>query len=331
MNLKNLPKIELHCHLDGSLRPETIVDIAKKDKISIPSYNVNDIRNKITIPLDCKSLDEYLKAFEIPNLVMQSKENLKRITFEVFEDSARENVKYMEIRFAPQLHTLKGLTLEEIIQSVIEGIRLAESMYDIKGNVILCCMRNMDEDKAFQVIEDGKKFIGRGVAGIDLCSSEDDGFCERFLEPIKLAREYGYGITIHAGETGISKNVIDAVRLLGAERIGHGVAIKNSKEAYKLVKAQKIALEMCPTSNVQTKAVNSFYEHPIYKFLKDGIRVTLNTDNRTVSNTTMTNECQVMVNEFDMSYEDYRQIYFNSVDACFTDSKTKEKLKEYIK
>ncbi|MDR3597397.1 adenosine deaminase [Clostridium sp.] len=331
MNLITLPKIELHCHLDGSLRPETIIDIAKNEGIEIPSIGISDIQREITAPLECKSLDEYLKTFAIPNLVMQSKESLRRITFELFEDAARENVKYMEVRFAPLLHTLRGLAVEEIIQSVIEGIKDAEGKYDIEGNVILSCMRTMNVDKAFEVVEKGKKFLGKGVVGIDLCASEEEGFCETFIEPIKLAKEYGYRVTIHAGETGIGKNVLEAVQLLGAERIGHGVFIKDCDEAYKIVKEREITLEMCPTSNVQTKAVNCFTEHPIYDFHKDGIKVTLNTDNRTVSNTDMTKECSIIIDEFNINYEEYKQIYFNSVEACFADFDTKEKLKKYMK
>ena len=327
MNLINLPKIELHCHLDGSLRPKTIIDIAEKEGIELPSIDINEIEKAITAPLECKSLDEYLKAFEIPNLVMQSKDSLRRITFELFEDAAEENVKYMEVRFAPLLHTLKGLAVEEIIQSVIDGIIAAEEKYDIKGNIILSCMRIMSADKAFDVVEAGRKFLGKGVVGIDLCAAEVEGFCKTFVEPIKLAKEYGYRITIHAGETGIGKNVLEAVQLLGAERIGHGVFIKDCEEAYKVVKEMGITLEMCPTSNVQTKAVNNFKEHPIYDFYKDGIKVTLNTDNRTVSNTNMTNEISIATDEFNISYEDYKQIYYNSVDASFADLNIKEKLK----
>jgi len=327
MNLINLPKIELHCHLDGSLRPKTIIDIAEKEGIELPSIDINEIEKAITAPLECKSLDEYLKAFEIPNLVMQSKDSLRRITFELFEDAAAENVKYMEVRFAPLLHTLKGLAVEEIIQSVIDGIIAAEEKYDIKGNIILSCMRIMSADKAFDVVEAGRKFLGKGVVGIDLCAAEVEGFCKTFVEPIKLAKEYGYRITIHAGETGIGKNVLEAVQLLGAERIGHGVFIKDCEEAYKVVKEMGITLEMCPTSNVQTKAVNNFKEHPIYDFYKDGIKVTLNTDNRTVSNTNMTNEISIATDEFNISYEDYKQIYYNSVDASFADLNIKEKLK----
>lgn len=330
MNFLDLPKIDLHCHLDGSLRPETIIDIAKEEGINIPTFDVNEIKKQVIVPLECSSLKEYLKAFIIPNLVMQSKESLRRTTFELFEDAAKENVKYMEVRFAPILHTAKGLEIEEIIQSVLEGIRNAEEAYEIKGNLILSCMRNMPADSAIEVIEKGKKFLGKGVVAVDLCADENEGFCEKFLEPITLARKYGYKVTIHAGETGIGKNVLDAVELLGAERIGHGVFIKNCKEAYKIVKDKNIVLEMCPTSNVQTKAVKTFSEHPIYDFYKDGIKVTVNTDNRSVSDTNMEKELEIISREFNIKYEDYKRIYLNSIEASFADLEIKETLKKFL-
>jgi adenosine deaminase len=330
MKFENLPKIELHCHLDGSVRPETIIDIAKEEGISIPYYDIQNIRKEVTAPAECKSLDEYLKRFEIPILVMQSKDSLRRVTFELLEDSAKENVKYIEIRFAPLLHVKKGLTLEGVIESVIAGIKDAEEKYDIKGNVILSCMRFMTADKALEVVEAGRKYLTKGVVAIDLCGSEGEGFCEKFIEPIALARKYGYRVTIHAGETGIGKNVLEAVELLGAERIGHGVFIKDCIEAYDIVKDKGITLEMCPTSNIQTKAIDTFKNHPIYDFYNDGIRVTVNTDNRTVSDTSMTKECNILLREFHIDFEEYKQIYLNSVDAAFGDLKTKEWLRRYI-
>ena len=324
MNFLSLPKIELHCHLDGSLRTETIIDIAQREGIPLPSFDKDELQKELIAPLECESLDEYLKRFSLPNLVMQSKENLRRITFELFEDAAREDVKYLEVRFAPLLHTLKGLDIEEIIGSVIEGMKEAESCYEIRGNIILCCMRTMSVESAFEVVEKGKKFLGKGVVAIDLCASEEEGFCDRFVDPIRLAKEYGYRVTIHAGETGIGKNVLEAVELLGAERIGHGVFIKDCAEAYEIVKERQVVLEMCPTSNVQTKAVHDYSDHPIYKFHKDGIKVTINTDNRTVSHTTMEKEIEIINKEFSLSKEDYQQIYLNSVEASFADRETKE-------
>lgn len=327
MSLLNLPKIELHCHLDGSVRPETMIDIAKKENIKLESYDIEDIKKEVTVPLECESLDEYLKAFMIPNMVMQSKESLRRITFELYEDAAKENVKYMEVRFAPVLHTVKGLSLEEVIESVVNGMKDAESRYDIKGNIILGCMRFMPEEKAFEVIEAGKRFLGKGVVAVDLCAGEEAGFCHKFVKSMALARKYEYRVTIHAGETGVGQNVIDAIELLGAERIGHGVAIRDCKEAYELVKNKNITLEMCPTSNVQTKAVESFDTHPIYEFLKDGVNVTINTDNRVVSNTDMTNETEIVFNQFNITYDDYIRIYNMSVDSSFADEKVKKKLR----
>ncbi|MBU3154133.1 adenosine deaminase [Clostridium estertheticum] len=330
MKYKDLPKIDLHCHLDGSVRPETIIDIARSEDIKIPYYDVYNITKELTAPEECKSLDEYLKRFVIPNLVMQSKESLRRITFELLEDCVKENVKYIEVRFAPLLHVNKGLTISDVIESVIAGIKDAEERYDIKGNVILCCMRFMSADKAVEVVKAGAKYISKGVVAIDLCGAEDDGFCKKFIEPMALARKYGYRVTIHAGETGIGKNVLEAVELLGAERIGHGVFIKDCIEAYNIVKDKKITLEICLTSNIQTKAVDEACNHPIYNFYNDGIKVTVNTDNRTVSNTNMTKECEVLFNEFNITFNDYKQIYLNSVNAAFVDLETKEVLRSYI-
>ncbi|WP_434796410.1 adenosine deaminase [Terrisporobacter vanillatitrophus] len=328
--LKKLPKIELHCHLDGSVRPQTIIDIAKEENIEIPSYELSEIENMVKVPFNCDSLVEYLKRFNLPNRVMQSKESLKRITFELLEDASNENLKYMEIRFAPLIHTLNGLSVSEVIESIIDGIKEAEEKYPIKANLILGCMRTMTLDDAIYVVEEGKKFLNKGVVAVDLCGAENEGFAIEFKEAIDLARSFGYRVTIHAGEAASGVNVLEAVEILKAERIGHGIGIRDLKEAYDMVKNKKIVLEMCPTSNVQTKAVNSFEDHPFYKFYKDGLKVTLNTDNRTVSNINLTKEFNNVDNVFEMSEEDYKNLYLISVDSTFADDNTKQWLREFI-
>lgn len=328
--LKKLPKIELHCHLDGSVRPQTIIDIAKEENIEIPSNELSEIENMVKVPLNCDSLVEYLKRFDLPNKVMQSKESLKRITFELLEDASSENLKYMEIRFAPLLHTLNGLSVSEVIESIIDGIKEAEKKYPIKANLILGCMRTMTLDDAIYVVEEGKKFLNKGVVAIDLCGAENEGFAIEFKEAIDLARSFGYRVTIHAGEAASGVNVLEAVEILKAERIGHGIGIRDIKEAYEIVKNKNIVLEMCPTSNVQTKAVNSFEDHPFYKFYKDGLKVTLNTDNRTVSNINLTKEFNNVDSVFEMSEEDYKNLYLISVDSTFADDNTKKWLRKFI-
>ncbi len=257
MNFEKLPKIELHCHLDGSVRPSTIIELANMKNIDIPSKNIDEIKNMMVAPKDCKSLDEYLKRFELPGLIMQDEDSLERIAFELMEDASKENIVYIEIRFAPLLHINKGLNTKQVIESVLKGIKRAESIYDIKGNLILSCMRTMSVESSYDVIEAGKEYLNNGVVAVDLCSSENEQFCEQFEEPISLARSYGYRITIHAGETGIGENVYDAITLLKAERIGHGVFIKDCEKAYNLVKENNVTLEMCPTSNLQTKAIKN--------------------------------------------------------------------------
>lgn len=321
--MRKLPKIELHCHLDGSVRVETIIDIAKQERLELPSYNINDIKKLVQVPLECKSLIEYLNKFDLPNKVMQTKDNIKRIAFELIEDSAKENIKYIEVRFAPMLHLDKGLSIKEVIQSVLDGMNEACEKYEIKANLILGCMRSMSGKDAEIVAKEGKEFIGKGVVAIDLCGPEQEGFAIKYKKAIDLARSYGYRITIHAGEAASGKNVIDAINLLGAERIGHGINIKDMKKAYDLVKSKDVTLEMCPTSNLQTKAIDSINDYPFLKFYNDELSVTLNTDNRTVSNVDLTNELNLIKENFSMSEEDYKKIYLKSVDATFADEFTK--------
>lgn len=330
MDFKLLPKIELHCHLDGSVEPQTVLDIAKEEKIELPTYDINQLETLLKAPKECTSLVEYLNRFNIPLLIMQSKAALKRVTFELMKKAADENVKYIEIRFAPVLHVNKGLTLEEVIDSVLQGIKEGENSFDIKANLILSCLRHRGPESAMVVAEAGRKFLNKGVVAIDLCGAENEGFSKDFVQVIEAARNYGYRVTIHAGETGFGSNVVDAIKLLHAERIGHGVSIKDLQEAYDLVKEKEILLEMCPTSNVDTKIVKDYEGHPIYKFFKDGIKVSFNTDNRTVSNTNVTKECEAIDEVVHMSFEDYKKIYLDSVKASFASAEVKEALIKLI-
>lgn len=330
MNIKSLPKIELHCHLDGSLRVETAIELAKKQGIELPGDNVDEIKKLLTVPENCESLDEYLKTFDLPIEILQCKENLRRCAYELLEDAAKENVKYIEVRFAPVFHQKQGLTLEEIIESVIEGIKDAEKVYDIRGNVIISCIRGMDLEHVYKSIDAGTKYIGKGVVAIDLAATEKEGFASQYIDAMKMAREKAFRVTIHAGETGFGKNVRDSIELLGAERIGHGIYIYNDDEAYKLVKDKGVMLEICPKSNVDTKAVKSYEEHPILKYYRDGIKINISTDNRTVSNIDLSNEITQTTNTFLVTEEEYRNIYIDSVNSAFCSEELKKELLKYI-
>lgn len=323
----NLPKIELHCHLDGSVRVGTIIDIARKENIEIPSFEIEDLTDIITVKETCECLNDYLKKFEITNSIMQSRYSLERITYELLEDVSKENIKYIEIRFAPQLHRQKGLTYEEILETVINGIKRGEKDFDIKANLIVSFMRILSVESGMELLEVSKNYLNNGIVGFDLAGPENEGFCEEYKDLIKKAKEYKFGITLHAGEQGSYQNVIDAVNI-GATRIGHGIKIINSKEAYDLVKDKNILLEMCPTSNVQTKNAKDFKSYPFYEFFKDGVIASLNTDNRTMSGIDLTNEYQVLFDDLD--YTEYKEMYLKTVNAIFADEETKRWLRSFI-
>ncbi|PSU49365.1 adenosine deaminase [Photobacterium frigidiphilum] len=330
MDYFQLPKIDLHCHLDGSVRPETLIDLAHQQNLSLPSENIHDIKALMVVPETCQNLTEYIKRFELPISVMQTEESIERISFELFEDAARENVKYLEVRFGPQLHVQKGLTFDQIIGSAVRGMKKAEAQYEIQGNYILSILKTLPKDRINDVIDAGVKYLNHGVVAFDLAASELDGFCHEYVPYAQYAIEKGYKITIHAGEQGNGQNVYDAISLLGAQRIGHGIAIKEHKLAYNLVKNELIALETCPSSNTHTKAVADLSCHPIKTFYNDGLMTTINTDNRTVSNTTMTDEVRKVVEEFNLSREDYFNIYRISVKHSFASESVKQSLLQYV-
>lgn len=330
MKYKELPKIELHCHLDGCLRVSTVKELMDKEQINLNLKNYDDIKRELVVPEDCPSLNIYLKRFDLPIKLMQNKENLTRIAYELIEDVSKENVKYIEIRFAPLFHKEKGLKVNEIIESVLEGLRKGEEDFGVKSNLILSLLRHMDVSTVYEVIEGGKEFIGNGVVALDLAGGEEEGFCKKFKDAFELARKYGYKVTIHAGETGFASNVKDAIELLGAERIGHAVAIENDKDVYSLVKEKGITLEMCPKSNVQTKAVASYEVHPIKKFLEDDLYVNLSTDNRTVSDVTLTDECENINVNHSLNIKDVEKIYRNSIKGAFCNKETKAWLEGFI-
>lgn len=329
MNYLQLPKIDLHCHLDGSIRPQTVIDLANEQNISIPSQDVDEVKALMVAPEDCPNLVDYLARFELPVSVMQVESAIERIAFELYEDAALENVKYLEVRFGPQLHTQQGLNYQQIIGAAVRGMKRAEAQYDIKGNFILSMLKFLPQDTISQVIDAGEQYLNDGVVAIDLAGSELDGFCAEYVDIIQYGRDKGYRVTIHAGEQGSGDNVFEAIDLLGAERVGHGIAINNHQQAYDKVKQTNTGLETCPSSNVQTKAVEKLADHPCSDFYKDGLPVTINTDNRTVSNTTMTKEVEKIVETFKLSSEDYKRIYEISVEQSFASDEVKQGLLKY--
>lgn len=312
--IRKIPKVELHLHLDGSISKE----IASK----ISGLSEKEIISKMIAKDKCENLSEYLTKFDFPISLMQTKENLYEISKNLVNRLEKESVIYAEIRFAPMFHTKDGLDYDEIIQSVLAGLR---SNSHIKTNLILCMMRGMPKELNLATIDIAEKYLNNGVCALDLAGAEDKFPLEEYLELFKIAREKNIPFTIHAGENGPASEVQKAIEV-GSKRIGHGIHSIERKEVLELIKEKDILLEICPTSNVQTNAVETYKKHPIYEFYKKEIPISINTDNITVSNVTISEEYLKLKNTFDFKIEDFKKMNENAIKHAFIDERTKEKL-----
>lgn len=326
MNIKTIPKIDLHCHLDGSIHPKIIFNLLKTSKKRLPTSNYQDFVKFVQAPENCDSLKTYLKRFKYAIDVMQSEENLEFIARNFVESLEEANIKYAEVRFAPSFHRQKNLSYDCIIQSVLRGLQQGKRNTGIHVNLIICGMRHESVEENLKIFKVASKYLGHGVVAVDLAGNEADFPPELHKTAFDYAQSMGFNITIHAGETGDFTNIDTAIRDLHATRIGHGVsAIFNQPTLEKLIK-NNITLEVCPTSNIQTKAFSNYKNHPFKSLYDQSVHVTLNTDNMTVSNTNMNKEFQIMKETFNLKTEDFMQIYRNSVEASFASKKIKNQL-----
>jgi len=325
MNVKDIKKVELHLHLDGSLRPETVIDIAKKDGIILPTYEVCELKKYLSVDETNKDLVEYLKKFDLPLKVMQSKENLRRVTLELLEDLAKDNYIYVELRFAPHLHLQKGLKIEEVVESVIAGIVEAEKLYGIKANILLCIMRHMDVALGYEIIDLAKKYLGQKVCGIDLAGDEFNYSVMLFEKVFEKAREEKIPFTIHSGEARGSESIIDALKV-GAKRMGHGIRAFENKDLIEELKEKKITLECCPISNLNTQIFKDFHDYPLKNYLNEGLKATINSDNRTVSDTNYQKEIDFLEKFTPLSLEEIKLANKNALEGAFISKHEKEQL-----
>lgn len=312
-HLKELPKVELHLHLDGSIKPESAAQILNR--------NPKEIKEEMIAPVDCPDLNDYLTKFAIPEEVLQTKENLERVAEEVAKNLKEENVIYAEIRFAPMKHLKEGLTKEEVLESVIKGL----AKVDIKTSIILCMMRGASYEENKEVIALAKEYLKKGVCAIDLAGAEALFKTEEYRSLFALAKKEGIPFTIHAGEADGKESITSALSF-GAKRLGHGVRITEDKELIAKIKKENILLEICPTSNLQTGIFKSYQDHPIKDFYNQFIPVSINTDNRTVSNTTLTKEYQHLMEYLNMTIEDIININKTTILHAFLTKEEKEEL-----
>jgi len=329
--IKRVPKALLHDHLDGGLRPETIIEIAQQIGYKkLPTDDPKKLADWFEESCNSHSLVRYLETFSHTIAVMQSKEAIIRVSRECAIDLARDGVVYAEVRGAPELFTEQGLTLDQVVEATLEGYKQGMAEAASEGNKIrveslLCGMRqnNRSQEAAAAVV----KYRDKGVVGFDIAGPEDGFPPTNQLETFEYLRKENAHFTIHAGEAYGLPSIWEAIQICGAERLGHGVRIIDdidfSGDKPKLgplasyVRDRRIPLELCPTSNLQTGAAKTYSEHPIGMLAKLRFRVTLNTDNRLMSRTSMSNEMSECVKSFGWKFADLQRVTVNALKSSF--------------
>lgn len=318
--------IDLHLHLDGSLSEHDFLFLAKKDGVDLGK----DFPNNIYVPADCPSLEVYLERFTLPGLLLQSKENLAHVTSSLVRRLYKMGYIYAEIRFAPQLHTGKGLSQMDAALAALEGLESAlKECPGFEANLILCCMRHASKEVNLETIEVANKLKGTRIVAVDLAGAEALHPCTYYKEVFDLAKKYKLNITIHAGEATGSDEVMMALDN-GAQRIGHGVHLRVESADGDRARDEKVCFEFCPTSNLQTKSLKKYEDVPLRQFMDKGIAVTINSDNMTVSNTDVYQEFSHMVQTFKLSKAEVKGLLSNSINNSFTTEKVKEKLRKEL-
>jgi adenosine deaminase len=287
--LHRLPKAELHVHLDGSVRPQTMIELAAERNVPLPTTDPEALAVAMHAE-DAQNLEEYLERFRITLSLMQHGDQMERIAYELAEDNALENVKYIEVRYSPILSTVEGLPLTEAVEAPLRGLRRAEEKYDIQTSLIVCGIRNMNPETSRDLADLTVAFKGRGVVAFDLAGAEYNYPAKKHKNAFFTVINKNMATTIHAGEAYGPESIHQALHYCRANRIGHGTRLFEDPDLMSYVRDFRIPLEICLTSNVQTRAVARFEDHPIRQYYDEGLVVTLNTDNRLISATTLTEE-----------------------------------------
>ncbi len=326
-DIKSFPKAELHCHLDGSIRPNTLQRIAKMQELPI-SENLEEVTAFMQAPSTCESLVDYLTCFDYVLPYLQTKEALEMAAFDVMEQAAQDGILYIEIRFAPSLSMKKDLSVEETIQSVAKGIAKAEKLYNIHGNILVIGMKSGDINLIESIFTKTLKEANKKVVGFDLAGAEEDYFLSEYTEVLNVVTEQGsVDLTLHAGECGCVHNIFSAIES-GAKRIGHGIALQGDISSQEKFSSYDVCIEGCPTSNVQTRAIDTIKSYPLREWLANDVTFCINTDNKTVSNITLSGEYGLLRDTFNLTKEEFRQLNKNAVTYSFASNLLKNEIIE---
>jgi adenosine deaminase len=322
------PKADLHTHLDGSPRLETMLDIARSEgKMDVlPADDVDGLRDALRAIDESETLESYLDWFQYTIPLMQTKTALRRIAYELVAQNAEENVRYLEVRYAPILHIEEGLTLEEVNDTVLQGLARGEEEFDVKTSLIICGLRDRYESASMRQAELASAYRHRGVVAFDLAGGEAGNPPKGHLHAFYHARNNLLNLTVHAGESWGPDSIRQAIFYCGAHRIGHGITLQQDPELMQYFVDHRIPLEICPTSNVQTHVVPSLDEHPITTYVEAGVPVTVNTDSRLFSRTSVTDELWRVHKHCGVPADRLREIALNGFRYAFLPFDEKKQL-----
>ena len=324
--VRALPKTDLHCHLDGSMRLKTILELAEEQKVKLIADTEDGLRRAIHMGEVCKSLEDYLVAFDVTLSVLQTEESLFRAAHELAIDAAGENVKYLEVRYSPALHQQNGLKMTTVVDAVLEGLRTAKRQTGIKYGVLICGIRHMNPQTSIRLAELCVAYKNRGVVGFDLAGAELNFPAKDHKDAFQLILKNNVNCTAHAGEAYGPESISQAIHFLGAHRIGHGTRLREDGDLLNYMNDHRIPIEVCLSSNVQTGAVSDMKSHPLKFYFDYGLRVTINTDNRLITDTTVTKEFMHAHRELGVSLEDITTLIVSGFKSAFLPFREKQDL-----
>ena len=320
MDLATIPKIELHVHLDCSLSYQVVQQLR-------PGITEAEYQSQFIAPFPSQNLGEYIHTASHGIELMQDRAGLQSVTMDLFDQLAKDQVIYAEIRFAPLEHIVQGLTPEAVVEAVLDAMTTARNQYGIQAGLILCTLRHYAAKQSMQTAQLVVKYHDKGVCGFDIASDEAHYPVDNHVQAFQLIHDAGIPCTAHAGEARGPDSVWETLQEFQPARLGHGVRAVEDPSLLRYLKEHRIFLEICPTSNVQTQVYPSIDEHPIDELYRFGIPLCINTDGRTLSNTTLQQEYQRVEKTFGWSLEDFVQCNIAAIEAAFLNDHEKEELK----
>lgn len=324
--IKQLPKIDLHCHLDGSV---SLQQVQRNLALLSEPLPETILKKLIVAPQQCENLTEYLQCFEMLKRSLSNQQLILLGVLDICRQASEEHLVYLELRFSPYHLSSEQFSMEEVVLAVIEAVQQAQQHYPVKVGIILCMMRSRSLQINQQVLQLSLKYRA-AICGVDLAGNEQKYPTKLYQILLNEVVQAGLPLTVHAGETGNPDNIRDAVQQ-GAKRIGHGIAAMQDEQLIQLLATKGVTLELCPVCNVQTRASHSWAAYPFATFFKEQqLHVTINTDNRTVSNTSLTREFLTLQEHFGLTVEEMKQLTLNSLAASFTSEQEKQRLARQI-